>query len=391
LTSHHAVGIIVRIGGLPSADNIQEYPAVKEDGLMNLDDHEAIRRLDPDNMLERIRELPQRCVAAWTQSQKLTLPPDYGSPRHVTIVGMGGSAIGGALMEGLVADQCSVPISVVRDYTLPAFVEGPDHLVIASSYSGNTEETLSCFEQAQARDARVLTITTDGQLAELAQKMGTPVVRFDYQCQPRAAIGYSLTLLLGVSHQLGLVRDFSADVAESAQVMEGWQEEIDIGVPEARNRAKQLAAKIEGSLPVVYGAGFLAAVANRWKTQFNENAKHWAFFEVLPELNHNAVVGLGIPHVIRDTAVALILRSPRDPQRIQERWDVTREVLSREGVTAEQIYGRGESALAQMFSLIHFGDYVSFYVAMLNGVDPTPVETIDFLKQRLAELGSVVD
>jgi glucose/mannose-6-phosphate isomerase len=357
---------------------------------MNLDDRQAIRRLDPDNMLDRIRELPEQCLAAWTQSQMLTLPPEYDSVDHVTVVGMGGSAIGGALLKGLVADECHVPISMVRSYTLPAFVQGPDNLVIASSYSGNTEETLSCFEQARARDARVLVITTGGKLARLAREGGAPVVQFDYESQPRAAIGYSLTLLLGVSHQLGLVRDYSADVTESAQVMETWQQQIDIGVPEVRNTAKQLARKIEGSLPVAYGAGFLAAVANRWKTQFNENAKHWAFFEVLPELNHNAVVGLGIPEAIRDTSVGLLLRSSRDSQRIRERWDVTREVLSREGVSAEEIYGHGDTTLAQMLSLIHFGDYVSFYVAMLNEVDPTPVETIAFLKQRLAELGSVL-
>jgi glucose/mannose-6-phosphate isomerase len=358
---------------------------------MNLDDRQAIQRLDADNMLERIRELPRQCTAAWQQSQRVPLPPDYGSVEDVTIVGMGGSAIGGALLQGLVADECKIPISVVRDYALPTFVQGSDSLVIVSSYSGNTEETLSCFEQAQAREARTLAITTGGKLVELAQAAGAPIVQFNYESQPRAAIGYSLTLLLGVSHRLGLIRDYAADVAESAQVMDTWQQEIDAGIPQVRNPAKKLAERIEDNLPVIYGAGFLAAVANRWKTQFNENAKHWAFFEILPELNHNAVVGLGIPEAVRDTSVVLILRSAQDRGRIQERWDVTRELLSREGVTVEEIHGRGESSFAQMLSLIHFGDFVSFYVAMLNEVNPTPVETIAFLKHRLAELGTALD
>jgi glucose/mannose-6-phosphate isomerase len=350
-----------------------------------------MRSLDASSMLERIRELPNQCMAAWEQSQKLALPSDYASVSDMTIVGMGGSAIGGALLQGLVSGQCEIPISVVRDYTLPAFVQGSDSLVVASSYSGNTEETLSCFRQARVRNARTLAITTGGKLAELARDAGAPVVQFDYESQPRAAIGYSLTLLLGVSHQLGLIRDYAADVTEAVQVMEAWQQEIDFGVPRARNSAKELAQEVEGRLPVIYGAGFLAAVANRWKTQFNENAKHWAFFEVLPELNHNAVVGLGIPHVIRDSSVALMLRSAQDPQRIEERWDVTRELLSREGVKVEEIHGRGESPLTQILSLIHFGDFVSFYVAMLNHVDPTPVESIAFLKRRLAELGGILD
>ncbi len=352
---------------------------------MNLNDTQAIRHLDSDNMLERIQALPQQCAAAWEQSEQLTLPPDYGLVRRVTIAGMGGSAIGGALLQGLVADECDVPIDVVRGYALPAFIEGPDNLVVACSYSGNTEETLSCFRQAQTRDARAIAITTGGKLADLAHQAGAPVVQFDYQSQPRAAIGYSFLLLFGLIHQLGFIRDYSDQLADSIRIMSTWQEQIGAAVPLARNDAKQLARRIEGHLPLIYGAQFLAAVANRWKTQFNENAKQWAFFEVLPELHHNAVVGFGIPDRIRENAIVLMLRSPLDPQRIQERWDATRELLAREGVTAEEIYGHGESALAQMLSLIHFGDFVSFYVAMLNEVDPTPVETIAFLKQRLAQ------
>jgi glucose/mannose-6-phosphate isomerase len=235
-----------------------------------------------------------------------------------------------------------------------------------------------------------MAITTGGKLADLAQGAGAPVVQFDYESQPRAAIGYSLVLLLGLMHQLGLVRDYSGDVAESVEVMRVWQNEIGAGVPAARNAAKHLAGRIKRRLPVVYGAGFLAAVANRWKTQLNENAKQWAFFEVLPELNHNAVVGLAIPDVIRGSSVVLMLRSSLDPQRIKERWDVTRELLTREDVATEEVYGRGDSALAQILSLIHIGDYVSFYLAMLNEIDPTPVESIAFLKKQLAELGSVL-
>ncbi|MFO7743088.1 MAG: bifunctional phosphoglucose/phosphomannose isomerase [Anaerolineae bacterium] len=358
---------------------------------MNLDDRQPIRCLDSSNMLGRIAELPRQCTAAWEQSMRLALPSGYGSVDHVTIAGMGGSAIGGALLKGLVVDECLLPITVVRGYTLPAFVEGPRSLVVACSYSGNTEETLSCFEQARARGARAAAVTTGGKLADLADEAGVPVARFDYESQPRAAIGYSFVLLLGLMHQLGLIHDYSDEVTESAQVMEAWQEQIGVQVPIPRNPAKQMASQLAGSLPVIYGAGFLAAVANRWKTQFNENAEHWAFFEVLPELNHNAVVGLGIPAVIRDNSVVLMLRSPLDHQRVQERWDVTRDLLTREGVAAEEVHGRGDSALAQMLSLIHLGDYVSFYTAMLNEVDPTPVDAIAFLKQRLAELGSALE
>ncbi len=353
---------------------------------MNLDDRLGIRQLDADHMLDRIEELPQQCAAAWEQCDQLRLPWEPDTFDQVILAGMGGSAIGGALLQGLVADECCIPLTVVRDYTLPAFAGGPNTLVVACSYSGNTEETLSCFKQAVARETAALAVTTGGKLSSLARRAGAPVVRFDYESQPRAALGFSFTLLLGVAHQLGLIRDPSSDLAEGVEVMEAWQSQLRIEVPKEQNEAKQMAAQIHGALPVTYGAGFLGPVANRWKTQLNENAKHWAFFEILPELNHNSVVGLGVPMDARDLAVVLLLRSSLDSPRIQERWDVTLELLTQEGVSAAAVKGRGESKLAQMLSLIHFGDYVSYYLAVCNEVDPTPVENIRFLKRRLAEL-----
>jgi len=354
---------------------------------MNLDEPTRFNKLDPNGMLERISELPQQCLAAWRLVRGLELPPSYGAVRRVVILGMGGSAIGGALLQGLVAEECPIPITVARGYTLPAFVRGPETLVIGCSYSGNTEETLSSFGQALERGTRQVVVTTGGKLAALAQEKGIPLVRFEYRAQPRAALGYSFILPLGICWRLGVLRDYSADLEEAIQVMEEWQAEIGPDVPAARNAAKSLAGQIVGRLPVVYGAGFVAAVANRWKTQFNENSKHWAFFEVLPELHHNAVVGFGIPQAVREQALVLMLRSSLDHPRVQARWEVTRELLLREGVAAETLQARGASRLAQMLSLIHLGDYVSYYLGLLNEADPTPVETIAFLKQRLEEAG----
>jgi len=354
---------------------------------MDLDAPTRFGELDSDGMIERIGELPQQCLAAWTLAQELELPPPYRAVQHVVVLGMGGSAIGGTLLQGLVAGECAVPVTVVRGYVPPAFVHGPGCLVVACSYSGNTEETLSALNAALEQGVLPVAVTTGGALASLAQERGIPLLHFDYSSQPRAALGYSFTLLLGLLHRVGLVRDYSTHVEEAARVMTQWQARIEPQVPTARNAAKALAGRLVGRLPVVYGAGFLAAVANRWKTQFNENSKHWAFFEQLPELHHNAVVGLGIPRSVREQAFVLMLRSDLDHPRVQVRWDVTQELFSREGVEAETLEGRGESPLAHMLSLIHFGDYVSYYLAMRNSVDPTPVETIAFLKKRLAEVG----
>jgi glucose/mannose-6-phosphate isomerase len=352
---------------------------------VNLDDPLDFADLDPGHMLEHIAELPRQCRDAWELAQSADLPREYESVGRVVCVGMGGSAMGGALVQGLAESEAAIPIHVVRGYDLPALASGPGTLVIACSYSGNTEETLSAAVQGLERGVRLAAITTGGKLAALTEERGIPLLRFEYQAQPRAALGYLFVLLLGLLSKLGLLRDFSAEVEEAALVMGAWQKEIAPSVPSKQNAAKRLAARLGERQAVTYGAGFLAPVANRWKTQFNENSKHWAFFEELPELNHNGVVGYANPEGVRDRTLVVLLRSSFDHPRVAVRFDVTQELLEQEGVATETAEGRGESRSAQALSLIHFGDYVSLYLAMLNGADPSPVETIAYLKRRLAE------
>ncbi len=350
-----------------------------------LDDRKFIAKVDSQGMRDRIRELPDQCVEAWRIGREFPLPPEYRSPQKVVITGMGGSAIGGALLAGLIADECPVPILSVGGYEAPAYV-GPSDVVIASSYSGNTEETLSATAQAAERGAKIVAVTTGGKLAALAERQGWLLLHFDYQAPPRAALGYSFTLLLALVHRMGLIRDYSTDLEEAVEVMRTWQKELTPDVPAPHNPAKRLAGQLVGRLPVVYGAGFLAPVARRWKGQFNENAKNWAVWEELPELNHNAVVGYGTPDEICERVSVLLLRSSLDLPRIRSRWEITKELLLREGIMVDEVWGRGESRLAQMLSTIHFGDYVSLYLAVLNEADPYPVPPIDYLKRRLAEM-----
>ena len=286
---------------------------------MDLDDRTQLGKLDPGEMGQRVSELPQQCRDAWAISQAAEMPPGYGDVRHLVVLGMGGSAIGGALLRDLVAGTSRVEVTVVHGYQLPAFVSGPETLVIACSNSGNTEETLTCFAQALERGVLTAAVTTGGKLAALAGERGIPVLLFDYDSQPRAAVGYSYILLLGLGCRLGLFEDRSAQLDEAIGVMEALQEEVGRDVPIADNAAKSLATTLADRLPVVYGGGFLVSVANRWKTQFNENAKHWSFFEALPELHHNTVVGLGIPPAVRDRAQVLMLRSRLDHPRLKGR------------------------------------------------------------------------
>ncbi len=312
------------------------------------------------------------------------LPQDYSQINKVVILGMGGSAIGGDLVSSLVASEAKLPVIVHGDYNLPAFVDA-ETLVIASSYSGMTEETLSSFEQALDTESKKLVITTGGKLKTMAEERNIPVFSFDYQSQPRAALAFSFLPILGFLQKLGLVSDKSADVTETVQVLQELSQKINEGMLLSHNPAKQLASRLYGRLVVIYGAGILAEVAHRWKTQLNENSKAWAFYEVFPELNHNAVVGYQFPSELASKIVAVLLHSALLPKRIQLRYQVTCQLLDQAKVDYQFVDGEGASRLSQMMSLVLFGDYVSYYLAILCKIDPTPVQAIDYLKEQLAQ------
>ncbi len=351
---------------------------------VNLDDPEVYLRYDPDGMLVHIRALPGQFQQAWQAAGDFSLPGDYSGIDKVVILGMGGSAIGGDLLRGLVSPEARLPIFVCRDYDLPAFVDART-LVVASSYSGNTEETLSAFEQALKTNSKKLVITTGGKLKALAEGLKIPVFHIAYKAQPRAALGFGLLPVLRFLQKLGFLKDKSADVAEMVQVLQGLEGKMNEKAPLSSNPAKQLARRLYGRLPVIYGAGILAEVARRWKAQINENGKAWAFYEVFSELNHNAVVGYQVPPEIAGRVRVLILRSPSLHERMRLRYRLTAELLAQAGVGYEFVDGEGGSPLSQMMSLVLFGDFVSYYLAILYRIDPTPVKAIDYLKERLAK------
>jgi len=352
--------------------------------MSNLDNPQFFKQLDPEGMLTCLHEMPKLCQQAWQLAREFNLPRDYYEVNKVVILGMGGSAIGGDLVSSLVASEAKLPILVHRDYNLPAFVDDKT-LVIASSYSGKTEETLSSFEQALKTGAKKLAITTGGELKIMAEKKGIPIFTFDYKAQPRAALPFSFLSILGVLQRLGFVSDKSPDVAETVRVLQELSARINEDVMLSHNPAKQLAQKLYGHLPVIYGADILTEAAHRWKTQLNENSKAWAFYEIFPELNHNAVVGYQFPPELASKIVVVLLQSALLPQRIKLRYRVTCQLLDRAEVDYQIVDGEGNSPLSQMMSLVLFGDYVSYYLAILYKIDPAPVKIIDFLKEQLAK------
>jgi len=348
-----------------------------------LDDNAAYQRIDPQGMLACIRDLPRQCRAAWQEAQALELPDDYRGIDKMVILGMGGSAIAGDFLRSLVDLESPVPIFSNRAYDLPLLVDDRT-LLIASSYSGNTEEVLSCFEPGLSTGAKKVVTTTGGRLLTTARANGVPAFVFRYESEPRAALGYSFMPLLVIAQKVGIVADKSEDVDEATAVMESLAARIDENVPLARNPAKQLAQKLHERLPVVYGAGILAQVARRWKGQLNETSKMWCFYEELPEADHNAVVGYGLPKEIAAKTFVVFLRAPSLHPRILLRYDLTRTALEEAGVDSATVDAEGKSPLAQMMSTTLFGDWVSLYLAILNGIAPAPTPPIGKLKERLA-------
>ncbi len=343
-------------------------------------------RLDPEGLLGRIGGLPEQCREAWQDAAGFSLPRGYGEVDQVVVAGMGGSAIGGDILRVLAEMESATPVSVCRGYDLPAFV-GERTLVIACSHSGDTEETVSAFDQALERGARLVLITTGGRLLAKARERDVPTLVYEYAGEPRSALGHQLMRLLAVGQRLGLVGDHGRNAAEAVALMEELKRAIGEGVPEERNPAKQLAARLHGRLPIVFGAGVLTEAAHRWKTQLNENSKCWTVYDELPELDHNAIAAFGLPEGIGERARVVFLYHATLHPRIILRYEGTREALERAGVPTERVEARGSSPLSQVLTAILYGDYVSYYLAILNGVPPSPVEAIQHLKRKLAGEG----
>ena len=258
--------------------------------MVDLDNALVYQQLDSSGMLNHLHGFPEQCQKAWEKVLRFDLPHEYTEISNVVILGMGGSAIGGDIARRLALAESKLPVWVHRDYGLPSFVD-ESTLVIASSYSGNTEETLSAFTESLRTQAKKLVITSGGKLKRLAENEGIPTFVVDYQAPPRAAFPHNFVPLIGVFQKLGLLGDKSADLQEALDILGKLSGDFIETRPLASNPAKQLAAKLWRHVVVIYGAEMLSELAQRWKAQFNENSKTWAFFESFPELNHNAVVG----------------------------------------------------------------------------------------------------
>ena len=353
---------------------------------MNLDDFARFNEIDPQDMLSQIDELPDQLLTAWEIGLDSSLP-SWSGISNVLIAGMGGSAIGADLLAAYASPIGSVPIFVHRDYDLPAWVKGSQTLVIASSHSGDTEETLSALETALKRKCRCLVISTGGKIAQSAESSGIPVWRFEHEGQPRAAVGYSFALLLAVLFRLNLIPNPSRELIGTVAALRAGQTQLMADISIADNPAKRIAGQLLGRWVTVMGSGLLAPVARRWKGQISEIAKAWAQFEFLPEANHNTLAGIQNPEDLLSRITVLFLRAPSDHLRNRLRSDLTRKTFMLEGLGTDFIDAQGETRMAHLWTCLHFGDYMAYYLAMAYEVNPTLVKAIENFKAEMAAEG----
>ena len=347
---------------------------------------ERVAELDSGDMLGAVAGLGRQVRRGYDGAHRAlaaagsSVGPE--SPEALVVCGMGGSAIGADLVLACLPGL-ALPAVVVRGYELPAWV-GPGALVVAVSYSGETEETLACASQARGRGCAPVCVASGGTLAAFAKAEGLPLVPVPGGGQPRAAVGSLSTAVLATIEVAGLCPAQASDVAAAATQLEADNALLGPETAEAGNPAKSLARSLHRQLAAFYGAGPTGPVARRWKGQVNENAKAPAFFNELPELDHNELMGwTSLPHVSAATRAVFLVDDQGDP-RLARRAALTAAEYERLGVAAELVSAHGDSALTRLFSLVQLGDFASFYLALLYGVDPTPVDAIQSLKARLA-------
>ncbi|MFW5914153.1 MAG: bifunctional phosphoglucose/phosphomannose isomerase, partial [Thermoplasmatota archaeon] len=332
--------------------------------------------VDPSGMVDEIAAFPDHLEYALCSDLGLE-----GSVNGVCICGMGGSAIGADILSDLVASRSRSFISVVRGAELPGWL-GPEDLVIAVSYSGNTREVLGAFDEALEKRLPLMAITSGGELMDRCRARGVPFSPVPGEYQPRAALGHLMGSLACVLERQGVAR-LSSEMSDLVPSLREYASRMDREVPEHENPAKRLARLLHGRLPVVYSSPTFRSVGTRWQTQINENAKMLAFSGEFPECNHNHIVGW-LEGGVGDRCRPLFLRAGSDPPFICDLMETTIEVMEDGGKDPLMVELEGQGRLHSLLTGIMLGDWVSYYLAMLRGVDPTPVESIAELKRRMS-------
>ena len=353
---------------------------------VDLDDLNELARLDSEDVLGAVERFADQCREGWEIGRSASGLPDADGVDSIVVLGMGGSGVSGDVIQSVVEPRLPVPFRVIKSYgPLPEWV-GRNTLVFAVSYSGSTEETVAALEEAHERGCRAVAISSGGPLADMARRYGLAYVQIPPGLQPRASLGYLTLPILGVLIQVGLVPDLQDDLDEAVTVLGDLAERCHRKRSRVENPAKDLAARIVGRIPVVYGGyGLAATAAYRFKCDLNEYGKTPAFWNVIPELDHNEIIGWNqLSEVTRSNTVLILLRTPDEHERIGHRFEITRSLIEEHFAEVVEVPAEGRSPLAQLLSLVLVTQLASIYVGLAYGVDPGPVEVIQKLKAELS-------
>ncbi|MGI6103084.1 MAG: bifunctional phosphoglucose/phosphomannose isomerase [Patescibacteria group bacterium] len=340
---------------------------------------------DRENMLQSIRDFPDQIVDAWERFTTFVLPTHYIQVKEVVILGVGSSAMAAVMASRFAAEDSRIPVILHTTNTLPGHVDDRT-LVIALSYTGQTEEVVTAFRDAARRGAKLLGISTGGEVGAICRKHRAPHFQIQYGAQPRAAFGYLFVPLLATLHRLAFIsKTVERDLSEAVVALHELQAMVELTVPTVQNPAKQLAEKLAGAFPVIVSSHLLAPVALRWKQQCNQNAKHFAAVEQVPNLTHAAAAGLDYPKAIQPNLLFLYLRSGHDTAQESLQQNLFQTILRQNKLASEELVAKPQgSLLTEFLVLTHWADYVSYYLALTNGVDPTPVPHIMALREQEA-------
>ncbi|MGP3667863.1 MAG: bifunctional phosphoglucose/phosphomannose isomerase [Candidatus Bathyarchaeota archaeon] len=350
----------------------------------DLDNIELISTIDSFRMADALKSTPNYYEDAFRLAENFDVEwlknKDF---LNVVFLGMGGSSIGGSLLKDWCYEEATLSMEVCRDSIIPGYL-GSKSLVFAISYSGNTQETLNSFSLASKKGCTIIGLSSGGLLEEYCLRFNVKHIKVPSGFQPRLALPYLFIPPALILEKLGLVKGFRSEFMEALNVLRSLYEDLKPSTPLHHNEAKILALNLKDKLPVIYGFRWLSSVAYRWKTQINENSKVFCKHDILPELNHNEVVGWeNIKPPLLNFLSVILLRDNDEPLEIKVRIEILKEILKEKTEKVFEVYGKGKSKLSKMLSTTYIGDYVSFYLAVINKINPTPVKTIDKLKKTL--------
>lgn len=356
---------------------------------MGLDDLKIYKDLDKENVNQSISQLPDQIRHVLSLSKQIKIPKEYAGVSNIVISGMGGSNLGARIIQSALSAEIKLPFTITPGYAVPGFI-GKDTLYIFSSYSGTTEEPLSCYKEVKKRGAKMMGITATGPnntLEKLMKKDNIPGFVFSPEFnpanQPRLALGYSIFGMMVLLSKAGLFKIKVSQIEGIIDQLEKESRRLDLSAKQKTNKAKAISSKLEGKMPILVGAEHLAGNLHAMRNQINENAKAFAAYLDIPELNHYAMEGLLNPSTAKNNLCFVFFESDLYHPRVQRRMALTKQVVQKNGFESITRKLAAKDRLSQAFELLQLGSWISYYLGIIYQVDPVKIPWVDWFKEQL--------